>query len=183
MPAEFPDHIIIDQVLPPKTQGGAAGKLSPAESELARYLARWLDNWLRIPGTDFKIGLDPILALFPGIGSAVASGGGVIILLEAIRSGVTVPVFLRMGGNLLVNTLLDFLPIGGPVVSAFFKSNQRNLRLLQSWQAGKQAEVKRGTMRLFLTLALLIGLLAALLMSLWLFYAWLLSRFLQPWLS
>lgn len=178
MPGEIPDRIIIDQVLPPPPKG-AAGRLE-GESELARFLAKWLDNWLRIPGTNFKIGLDPLLALFPGIGSAAASGGGVVILLEAIRSGVTIPVFLRMSGNLLVNTLLDFLPIGGPVASAFFKSNLRNLRLLQTWQAGRQAEVRRGTFRLFLTLGLLLAFLALMLLGLWLFYAWMLSRLLQP---
>ncbi|HCN31182.1 MAG TPA: DUF4112 domain-containing protein [Verrucomicrobiales bacterium] len=177
MPSEIPDRIIIDQVLPPSAKGMAAR--AAGESELARYLAKWLDNWLRIPGTDFKIGLDPILALIPGLGSGVASGGGVIILLEAIRSGVTLPVFIRMGGNLLLNTLFDFLPLGGPVASAFFKSNMRNLRLLQAWQAGNQAAVKKSTLRLFLSLGLLLAALAAMLIGLWIFYAWLISRVFQ----
>lgn len=68
---------------------------------------------------------------FSRVGSTIASGGGLIILAEAVRSGVSVPVLLRMGGNMLLNTLLDYLPLAGPVVSAFFKSNVRNLQLLQ----------------------------------------------------
>ena len=56
------------------------------QAAVARYLARWLDDWLRIPGTNFKIGLDPLLALFPGLGSALASGGGLLILALPLLS-------------------------------------------------------------------------------------------------
>ncbi|WP_166647387.1 DUF4112 domain-containing protein [Prosthecobacter fusiformis] len=172
MPA--PDRIQIDEVLPPRVAGRPPAKLAQ-ESEIARFLAKWLDNWLRIPGTNFKIGLDPILALFPGVGSTVASGGGLIILAEAIRSGISVPVLIRMGGNMLLNTLFDFLPIGGPVVSAFFKSNMRNLRLLQDWQAGHQQTIRRSTTRLFIMLGVLMIFLVAMLFGLFAFYVWLLK--------
>lgn len=151
------------------------------QAAVARFLAHWLDDWLRIPGTNFKIGLDPLLALFPGLGSALASGGGLLILAEAVRSGVGLPVLLRMGGNLLINALLDFLPAGGPVLSAFFKSNRRNLRLLQDWQAGRRDEVRRGTRLRFLVLALVFAALIALLLGLWLASAWLMSRLFQAW--
>ncbi|MES2505187.1 MAG: DUF4112 domain-containing protein [Verrucomicrobiota bacterium] len=162
----------VDEILPPHQAAGKPG----SESEVARFLAKWLDNWLRIPGTNFKIGLDPILALFPGIGSALASGGGLLILVESIRAGISFPVLLRMGGNMLINTLFDFLPLGGPVVSAFFKSNQRNLRLLQAWQAGQQHSIRRSTTRLFLCLGLFVVFLIALLIGLFTFYVWLLKK-------
>lgn len=175
MSPKLPDRIVIDEVLSPKSSAGAAANLAK-ESEMARFLAKWLDNWLRIPGTNFKIGLDPILALFPGVGSTVASGGGLIILAEAVRSGVSFPVLVRMGGNMLVNTLFDFLPVGGPVVSAFFKSNMRNLRLLQAWQAGNQKSIRRSTMRLFIFFGLFILLMVAMLFGLFAFYVWLLKE-------
>lgn len=177
MSPDLPDRIIIDEILPPKPKSSAAGKLggSGPESEIARFLAKWLDNWLRIPGTDFKIGLDPLLALFPGVGSAVASGGGLIILIEALRIGISLPVLIRMGGNMLVNTLFDFLPVGGPIVSAFFKSNVRNLRLLQDWQAGKEHHVRRSTTRMFVLLGVFITFLFAMLIGLFAFYVWLLQ--------
>jgi hypothetical protein len=166
----MPDPIHIDEI----QRLAKAGKGTvDHESEVARYLAKWLDNWLRIPGTQFKIGLDPLLALFPGIGSAVASGGGLIILFEAIRVGISLPVLLRMGGNMLLNTLFDFLPVGGPVVSAFFKSNVRNFKLLQAWQAGQQKTVRRSTYRLFIYLGLFAFLLLGVLFAIMAFYVWL----------
>lgn len=171
----MPDPIHIDEIQRPSASGKTKAT-SGQESEVARYLAKWLDNWLRIPGTQFKIGLDPILALFPGLGSAVASGGGLIILVEAIRIGISLPVLLRMGGNMLLNTLFDFLPVGGPVVSAFFKSNVRNLKLLQAWQAGQEKTVRRSTYRLFIYLGIFAIFLLGVLFAIMAFYVWLFKQ-------
>ena len=62
------------------------------------------------------------------------------------------------------------------MLSAFFKSNRRNLRLLQGWQAGQREEVRRGTRLRCLVLALVFASLIALLLGLWLASAWLMSR-------
>ncbi len=177
MQPDLPDHIIIDEILPPEMptfHKDAKGK--SVESDVAQFLAKWLDNWLRIPGTDFKIGLDPLLSLIPGFGSTIASGGGLIILIEAVRSRVSVPVLLRMAGNMLMNTLFDFVPALGPVASAFFKSNSRNLRLLQDWQAGQHDLVKRSTWRLFGVLGLIVAALIGILFGLFALYVWLLTH-------
>jgi hypothetical protein len=179
MPSEFPDEIKIDEIQRPGRLKPGVGetlfeRTGQGESEVARFLARWLDNILRIPGTDFKIGLDPILSLFPGVGSTIASGGGLIILAEAVRSGVSVPVLVRMGGNMLLNTLFDYLPLAGPVASAFFKSNVRNLRLLQKWQAGHQEAVRRGTCLLFLAFGGILALLGLVLFGLFIAYIYVL---------
>ncbi len=185
MPTEPLPEIRIDEILRPSQsqpgvgeaifgQSGKTGR--PVESDVAKYLARWLDNILRIPGTDFKIGLDPILSLFPGVGSTIASGGGLIILIEAVRSRVSVPVLLHMAFNLFVNTLFDYFPAVGPVASAFFKSNSRNLRLLQDWQAGHQDDVKRSAWRLFFVLGCIIAVLLGMLAGLFVLYVWLLTH-------
>lgn len=184
MQPESPPEIHIDEILRPgqKEPGvgeamfGKSAKGNPVQSEVAQIMARWLDNWLRIPGTDFKIGLDPILSLLPGIGSTIASGGGFIILVEAARSRVSIPVLLRMAGNMLLNTLFDYIPGLGPVASAFFKSNARNLRLLQNWQAGEHDQIKRSTWRLFGVLGLVMAILASLLFGLFVLYVWLLTQ-------
>ncbi|MEQ1748760.1 MAG: DUF4112 domain-containing protein [Prosthecobacter sp.] len=177
MQPDRPDHIDIDEILPPEKPAfahDARGK--PVASDVAQFLAKWLDNWLRIPGTDFKIGLDPLLSLIPGFGSTIASGGGLIILIEAVRSRVSVPVLVRMAGNMLMNTLFDFVPALGPVASAFFKSNSRNLRLLQDWQAGQHDLIKRSTWRLFGVLGLIVAALIGILFGLFALYVWLLTH-------
>ena len=173
MPSKRPESIAIDDVLPP-------GKAIPevegqsGASPLAQILARLLDDFFRIPGTKFRIGLDPILASSPIFGDMLAAGPGLVILLEAIRSRVSLPVLLRMGGNMLINTTLDVIPIIGPVGSAFFKSNTRNLRLLQKWQAGQQRVVQKSTTRLFVILAFIV----AALIAIWITAGVLLVRYL-----
>ena len=182
MPSESPKEIRIDEILRPgqadpgvgEAMFGRTARGNQVESDIARFLAKWLDNLLRVPGTNFKIGLDPILALLPGVGSTIASGGGIIILLEAVRSGVSLPVLLRMGGNMLVNTMFDFIPALGPVISAFFKSNSRNLVLLQKWQTGHQEAVKRGTLRIFIALGIIVLVLAMMLAGLFFAYVYML---------
>jgi hypothetical protein len=90
-----------DEILPPESKQKAADTRTnfSSESEITRILAHWLDEWLRIPGTEIKIGLDPLLALIPGFGSLVATVAGLIILLESVRQGISLPVLTRMGGN------------------------------------------------------------------------------------
>lgn len=185
MASKSGDEIKVDEVLRPgrtgRTPGLGTGRgHDAAVSEIARLLARWLDETLRIPGTNFRIGLDPILALIPGIGDFLASGSGMIILLEAVRSGVSLAVLLRMAGNMLFNTFLDVVPIVGPVASAFFKSNSRNVRLLQRWQAGQQHAVRKSTLRLFAALAVVAMVMMGLLIGLWMFYFWLFQQYFAP---
>lgn len=175
MPDPSPRQVEIDEVLPPgqgtKTHGtgGTVGVDDDVKNHTARILAHWLDEFIRIPGTSFRIGLDPIIAFVPGIGDILASSAGFVILLESARNGVSVPVLGRMGANMLLNTIFDLIPGVGPFFSAFFKSNTRNLTLLQKWQAGQQAEVKRSTWRMFLVVGIFFALLVALWVAWWAF--------------
>lgn len=168
MSEDPPRDLKIDEVLPPGSS--PTDKHPDDRSEAARILAYWLDEFIRIPGTNKRIGLDPIIALFPGIGDFLASSAGLVILVEGVRVGVSIPVLARMGVNLLLNTVLDVIPVIGPFASAFFKSNSRNLALIRQWSAGQQQQIRRSTWRLF-ALAGVFGLgVIVLWLSLWAFY-------------
>ncbi len=174
-----PDDISVDQVMRP---GAAEDEIlappglrrppTSEQSEAARIMAKWLDDFIKIPGTNFRIGLDPIVSLFPGVGDFLASSAGLVILAEAVRSGVSFFVLIRMAMNTLLNTLIGSVPVAGSIVSAFFKSNSRNLVLLRRWQEGHQDEVKRGTFRLFLAIVFFAACLIALWVGLWMLYIW-----------
>lgn len=174
MPLPRPE-LKVDEVLPPEVNPIAAklaASKDPTERAAARILAKYLDELLQIPGTNFRIGLDPILALIPGVGDTVASGAGVIILFDALRSGVSIPVFLRMTLNMGINFLIGLVPGLGAAGSAFFKSNSRNLKLLTTWQAGHKDAVKHSTLRFYGGLAILLAMIALIIVIGWLFYAW-----------
>jgi len=104
----------------------------------ASVLKKWaervvtlLDDRFRIPGTNLRFGLDPIIGLlFPGIGDAVTGVGSIGLLALALGRGVPRVVMIRMILNILVDTLAGGFPIVGDIFDAAYKSNRRNLRLI-----------------------------------------------------
>ena len=98
----------------------------------AEHLVTLLDDRFRIPGTDFRFGLDPIIGiLFPGVGDAVTGAGSVGLMALALRRGVPRVVLLRMILNILVDVVAGSLPIVGDIFDAAYKSNRRNLELIR----------------------------------------------------
>ena len=166
-------EIRIDGVLPP---GANSTSVSPEASEVSRILARWMDSWIRIPGTNFKIGLDPILSLFPMVGDFLASSAGLVILLEGVRLRVSVFVLLRMGFNLLLNAALNLIPVLGALGSAAYKSNNRNLDLLRRWQEGHAQQVRRSSFLFLVNLLVITLLIATAWLLIWLASLWLIQQ-------
>jgi hypothetical protein len=102
-------------------------------------LAWWLDAAMRIPGTRFRIGLDALIGLIPGLGDVLTAALAAVIVVEARRLGVRGPVLVRMLLNIALDVLIGLLPIVGDVGDACFKANRRNLRLLKRAMHGDDA--------------------------------------------
>jgi hypothetical protein len=99
---------------------------------LAERLVTLLDDRFRIPGTDVRFGLDPIIGLlFPGIGDAVTSSGSIGLLTLAVSRGVPRVILWRMVLNILIDLLFGSLPLVGDVFDVAFKANRRNLELIR----------------------------------------------------
>ncbi len=141
--------------------------LSPApdrRDESARLLAYILDDLIPIPGTKYRVGLDPLIGLIPGIGDTSTAAFSSLILVHGLRAGVPRVVLVRMAVNILINSILGALPGVGDLFSAWFKSNQRNYRLLRLHSAGPR--VSTASDWVFLAALLLIVLAVALAMAL-----------------
>jgi hypothetical protein len=103
-----------------------------------RVLGKLLDNSIPIPGTGWKIGLDPIIGLIPGVGDlagAVLSG---YIVLEAVRAEVPTFTLVRMLVNVGIDTLLGAIPALGDVFDAAWKANAMNVALLERHLSGTE---------------------------------------------
>ena len=98
-----------------------------------RFLSRLLDEQFRIPGTRYRIGLDGILGLIPGVGDVAGMLLSTYILYEAIKLGVPRRVLLRMVANLGLDTLVGAVPIVGDVFDIAWKANKRNVVLLDAY--------------------------------------------------
>ena len=93
-------------------------------------MAWLLDNSIPLPG-GFRIGVDAIIGLIPGIGDAIGALISVYILNEARALGAPRSVLLRMSGNVLIETLVGAIPFAGDLFDAGFKANMRNIALLE----------------------------------------------------
>ena len=95
-----------------------------------RFLARLLDDAVTIPGTNYAIGLDPVIGLAPGVGDAVSLAISGYIIFEGWRLGASRATLTRMVANVAIDALIGLVPVAGDVADVAFKANQRNLRLL-----------------------------------------------------
>ena len=102
----------------------------PVAPEL-ELLSHLMDNAFRLPGTSFRFGLDPILGLVPGVGDFASLVVSVLILTSAVRYRVPRITLIRMALNIGLDFVIGAIPVVGDVFDAWFKSNQRNLTLLQ----------------------------------------------------
>ncbi|HEY9382700.1 MAG TPA: DUF4112 domain-containing protein [Gemmatimonadales bacterium] len=101
-----------------------------------RRLAHWLDEGIRIPGTRWRIGLDPIMGLVPGFGDVAGAVLAAGILVEAIRRGVSRFTLGRMVYNIALDALLGAVPLVGDAFDAVWKANLRNIALLDRHRGG-----------------------------------------------
>jgi hypothetical protein len=97
----------------------------------ARTLTRLLDSAAKIPGTGIRFGLDPILGLVPGLGDVAGAALACYLVLLAQRLGAPRAVLLRMLGNVAADTIGGTVPLIGDAFDVAFKSNTRNLALLE----------------------------------------------------
>ena len=98
---------------------------------LARWLATILDSAVRLPGTNIRIGLDPIIGLIPGLGDTLTAVAGAWILIVAADLGLPRIVLARMALNVLINSAVGSVPGVGDLFSFWFKSNIRNIELVE----------------------------------------------------
>jgi hypothetical protein len=114
------------EVLPP-TKEKKAADLEP----LFRWLALIMDDFLRVPGTRFRFGLDPLIGLLPGLGDTGSAIVSALALIQAARRGVPKILLARMSLNILINEVIGIVPIVGDAFSFWFKSNVRNYQIIQ----------------------------------------------------
>lgn len=96
-----------------------------------RRIANLLDTAIGIPGTKFRIGLDPILGLIPGGGDLITAGISAYMVFLATRFGLEKPEIAKMVKNIMLETTIGFIPIAGDLFDAYFKANIRNLEILE----------------------------------------------------
>ncbi|MGI8890744.1 MAG: DUF4112 domain-containing protein [Chthoniobacterales bacterium] len=164
MPKSEPAQEVEWEVLPPEEKQ----KHSEVEP-LFRWLALIMDNFLRVPGTKFRFGLDPLMGLLPGLGDTGSAFISAMALIAAARRGLPKILLARMSLNILINEAIGIVPIAGDAFSFWFKSNARNYDLLRNYTAAPRRSTKSDWIFVIFVLVLLaVILVVSLAVSFWL---------------
>lgn len=93
-------------------------------------LSQLLDGAWRIPGTKSRIGIDPLIGLFPVVGDAVSAALSAWTIFEARKLGLSAALQGRMAWNLLIDAAAGSVPILGDLFDVGFRANTKNLALI-----------------------------------------------------
>lgn len=107
--------------LPASVDRAAVGRM--------RLVARVLDDSIRIPGTDVRIGLDPLLGVLPVAGDVASGVLSLYIVAESARLGVSYTTLVRMLAHVAIDVAGGSIPVVGDIFDAAWKANTRNLDL------------------------------------------------------
>jgi hypothetical protein len=118
---------------------GSTGNAAARNSDRLGRIRRWshlLDSAFRVPGTSIRFGWDAIVGLIPGIGDSITALFSLFILVHAFRIRVPGIVRARMFINVGVDLLIGAIPFLGDIFDVAWKSNTRNLELLERHASG-----------------------------------------------
>ncbi|NNK62466.1 MAG: DUF4112 domain-containing protein [Gemmatimonadetes bacterium] len=153
----------------------AATERTAGELRRARTVARVLDDLIPVPGTSWRVGLDPLFGLVPGLGDWIGWAASLHLLVSGARAGADAATLTRMAGNVLLDALAGVVPVLGDLFDLGWKANRRNLALLERVVAdpSRTARASRGVVGTVIggTVALLAGTSLAS----WLFLRWVLT--------
>ena len=97
-----------------------------------RKLSRLMDTAIGIPGTKFRIGLDPIIGLVPGAGDIVDTAFSAYLIYLATRFNIPQKTLGKMIYNIGLEAVVGSVPLVRDIFDAFYRSNMRNLALLEA---------------------------------------------------
>jgi hypothetical protein len=120
-----------------------------------RGIATVLDDAVRVPGTNIRFGLDALLGLLPGAGDAVTGAVAAYALVLATRLGAPPVIVARMAMNVLIDVATGTIPVLGDIFDVGWKSNRKNVQLLEHYQANPE-KTKRGSWLVMILLLLVI---------------------------
>jgi hypothetical protein len=126
--------------------------------EHVRHLAWLMDGAFHIPGTNVRMGIDPLLGLIPVLGDLIGLLVGGYIIFLAAGLGVPRVVLARMWLNVAIDAVVGSIPIVGDLLDVAWKANLMNADLLDRALDDPKGTARRSAWYLAGLIALSIGL-------------------------
>lgn len=113
----------------------AGGRRIPYQGEKdlkwIEKISKTMDSKFSIPGTNIKFGIDPILSLFPVFGDLLTFLISAVLIYHMHQHGASRNVVVKMVLNSTLDAIIGAIPLVGTVFDVFYRSNDRNVRLLK----------------------------------------------------
>jgi Domain of unknown function (DUF4112) len=127
------------------------------DDALLEWLAWLMDESIAIG--PWKIGLDGLVGLIPGVGDMAGAAVSAVIILGAAQRGIPRSAVIRMVINVAIDALLGSLPVFGDIFDFAYKSNTRNIQIYRETLVGERRAVKDWAFIALVALVLLVILL------------------------
>lgn len=129
------------------------------KSRFTQRLAWFLDESIPLPG-GYRIGLDGLIGLIPGIGDFITGLLSSAIIYKAHQLGVPRMILGKMIINLMIDTVVGAIPVAGDLFDFVWKSNRRNVALLEDYLQQPKQVYRKSVMQNILFVVALFGILA-----------------------
>jgi hypothetical protein len=134
-------------------------------------LSRYLDGLFRVPGTEWRFGLDALIGLIPNYGDMATSLVSIYILIAGVRYGVPKITLLRMTLNVVIDYLVGVIPVIGDSFDFVWKANKWNVELIKARATGRGKGTISDWIFLFVLIGILVGaLILSVVISLFIIY-------------
>ena len=131
-----------------------------------KLLSERLDNSIKIPGTNQKIGIDAIIGLIPILGDFIGVIFSTYIMYSGIKMGVSSKIVKKMATNLAIEFIMGSIPIIGDIFDALWKANKKNVELIEEATIENQENYSLNYLIIASLIVLILGLILVILGSL-----------------
>jgi hypothetical protein len=92
-----------------------------------------MDQCFRVPGLNWRFGVEALIGLIPGAGDVIGGIVGVFLLVRAVQFRLPKVVITRMIMNNLIDVTVGAIPFLGDAFDFFWKSNTKNMQLFHQY--------------------------------------------------
>jgi hypothetical protein len=95
-----------------------------------------------IPIGRWKIGLDGIIGLIPGLGDLIGAMISALIVAAGVQARLPRSAIARMVVNVAIETIVGVVPFLGDLFDMAWKANTRNVEIFREALKGKRSRTK-----------------------------------------
>lgn len=150
----FPDGVELESATGESDRARALSRV--------RQLVRIWDEAFALPGGRWRVGLDAVVGLIPGVGDLIGVVVSCYPILVALQYGAGAAMVARMVLNVAIDGVVGLPPLLGDLLDIGWKANRRNQVLLERWLAAPTATRRSSRWLLATVTVTLVGLLGAL---------------------